>query len=58
LNDVCAVLRARSGAVDGPQSDTRGDHVFERLIEAQRTEWGEFRRHVSTWERERYLEVY
>jgi len=35
-----------------------GDHVFERLIEAQRTEWGEFRRHVSTWERERYLEVY
>jgi glutamine synthetase len=35
-----------------------GDHVFERLIEAQRTEWGEFRRHVSGWERERYLEVY
>jgi glutamine synthetase len=35
-----------------------GDHVFERLIEAQRTEWGEFRRHVSSWERERYLEVY
>src|SRR5215211_2154475 len=35
-----------------------GDHVFERLIEAQRIEWGEFRRHVSTWERERYLEVY
>jgi glutamine synthetase len=35
-----------------------GDHVFERLIEAQRTEWDEFRRHVSAWERERYLEVY
>jgi glutamine synthetase len=35
-----------------------GDHVFERLIEAQRSEWGDFRRHVSTWERERYLEVY
>ncbi|MGH2559594.1 MAG: glutamine synthetase, partial [Thermomicrobiales bacterium] len=35
-----------------------GDHVFERLIEAQRTEWNEFRLHVSSWERERYLEVY
>ncbi len=35
-----------------------GDHIFERLLEAQRTEWGEFRRHVSQWERERYLEVY
>ena len=35
-----------------------GDHVFERLTEAQTTEWGEFRRHVSSWERERYLEVY
>jgi glutamine synthetase len=35
-----------------------GDHVFERLLEAQRTEWSEFRRHVSAWERDRYLEVY
>jgi glutamine synthetase len=35
-----------------------GDHVFERLTEAQTTEWGEFRRHVSSWERDRYLEVY
>ncbi|MDP9367715.1 MAG: glutamine synthetase, partial [Chloroflexota bacterium] len=35
-----------------------GDHVFERLTEGQLTEWGEFRRHVSAWERERYLEVY
>jgi len=35
-----------------------GDHVFERMLEAQRTEWDEFRRHVSAWERDRYLEVY
>ncbi len=35
-----------------------GDHVFERLIEAQRSEWSAFRRHVSAWERERYLEMY
>jgi glutamine synthetase len=35
-----------------------GDHVFERLIEAQRSEWNDFRKHVSGWERDRYLEVY
>ncbi|MDP9364887.1 MAG: type I glutamate--ammonia ligase [Chloroflexota bacterium] len=35
-----------------------GDHVFERLTEAQTAEWDDFRRHVSEWERERYLEVY
>ncbi len=35
-----------------------GDHVFEKLIEAQRSEWSDFRRHVSSWERERYLGVY
>jgi glutamine synthetase len=35
-----------------------GDHVFERLLEAQRLEWGEFRRNVSSWERDRYLEAY
>ena len=35
-----------------------GDHVSERLIEAQRADWGDFRRHVSGWERERYLEAY
>lgn len=35
-----------------------GDHVFERLIEAQRTEWNAFRKHVSGWERDRYLEIY
>jgi glutamine synthetase len=35
-----------------------GDHVFERLTEAQLSEWDEFRKHVSQWERDRYLEVY
>ena len=38
--------------------DALGDHVFERLLEAQRSEWGDFRRHVSQWERDRYLEMY
>jgi glutamine synthetase len=35
-----------------------GEHIFERLVEAQTAEWGEFRTHVSEWERERYLEIY
>ncbi|MGH2550372.1 MAG: glutamine synthetase, partial [Thermomicrobiales bacterium] len=35
-----------------------GDHVFERMLEAQRSEWDDFRRHVSQWERDRYLELY
>jgi glutamine synthetase len=38
--------------------DALGDHVFDRLIEAQRSEWGDFRRHVSQWERDRYLAIY
>ena len=35
-----------------------GDHVFDRLTEAQTAEWDAFRKHVTDWERERYLEVY
>ncbi|MBX5446424.1 MAG: glutamine synthetase [Sphaerobacter sp.] len=35
-----------------------GEHVFEKLLEAQKQEWDSFRRHVSTWELERYLEIY
>lgn len=35
-----------------------GGPVFGRLTEAQRVERGEFRRHVSQRERDRYLEVY
>jgi glutamine synthetase len=38
--------------------DALGDHVFERLLEAQRSDWADFRRHVSQWERDRYLEMY
>lgn len=35
-----------------------GDHVFERLTEAQTQEWDAFRLHVTEWERTRYLEAY
>ena len=32
--------------------------IFERLTEAQQSEWDDFRKHVSQWERDRYLEAY
>jgi glutamine synthetase len=35
-----------------------GDHVFERLTSAQQSEWDDFRKHVTQWERDRYLETY
>lgn len=38
--------------------DALGEHVFERLTEAQLQEWDAFRLHVTEWERERYLEAY
>jgi glutamine synthetase len=38
--------------------DALGVHVSERLIEAQSAEWDEFRKTVTEWERDRYLEIY
>jgi glutamine synthetase len=38
--------------------DALGEHVFERLLEARKQEWDAFRKHVSSWEIERYLEIY
>jgi len=38
--------------------DALGEHVFERLVEAQTAEWDAFRMHVTNWERDRYLEIY
>ena len=35
-----------------------GDHVFERLTDAQTADWDAFRKHVTQWERDRYLETY
>lgn len=33
-----------------------GGHICECLIEAQRRQWSAYRRHVSTWELDQYLE--
>ncbi len=35
-----------------------GEHVSDRLIEAQTAEWDDFRKTVTEWERDRYLEIY
>jgi len=35
-----------------------GEHVFERLVEAQKRDWDAFRQYVTPWELERYLEIY
>ena len=35
-----------------------GAHVYEWFLEAKRVEWDEYRKQVSTWELERYLETY
>jgi len=36
---------------------TLGEHVFRRFLEAKQEEWGEYRRQVSKWEVDRYLET-
>jgi glutamine synthetase len=38
--------------------DALGSHVYEWFNEAKRAEWDEYRKQVSSWELERYLETY
>ncbi len=45
-------------AADSVVRDALGEHVFERLTEAQNKEWQAFRLHVTEWERDRYIEHY
>ena len=35
--------------------DALGEHIFEHFLAAKRDEWDDYIRHVSPWERERYL---
>jgi glutamine synthetase len=35
--------------------DTLGPHVAENYIQGKIKEWDEYRTHVTTWERERYI---
>ena len=36
---------------------TLGEHIHSYLVEAKRSEWVQYLRHVSQWELERYLAV-
>lgn len=38
--------------------DALGPHVYEWFVEAKRLEWDEYRKYVSPWELERYLEIF
>ncbi len=38
--------------------ETLGEHIFERLLEAKRDEWDDFRMRVTQWELDRYLDTY
>jgi glutamine synthetase len=38
--------------------ETLGDHIVDRLLEAKREEWDDFRMRVTQWELDRYLDVY
>jgi len=38
--------------------DTLGDHIFDHFLAAKREEWGDYMRHVSPWEVDRYLNTY
>lgn len=38
--------------------DALGPHVYERFVEAKRLEWDDYRKRVSSWEIDRYLEIY
>lgn len=38
--------------------ETLGAHAYEKYLEAKQMEWEAFRRSVSPWELEKYLEIY
>jgi glutamine synthetase len=37
--------------------DVLGEHTYRRFLEIKRSEWHEYRRQVTPWELDRYLEV-
>ena len=45
-------------AADEVIREALGEHVYEWFLEAKLAEWDEYRKRVSPWELERYLETY
>ena len=35
-----------------------GDHLFERYLSIKTKEWNEFKTYVSSWELDRYMDMY
>jgi glutamine synthetase len=34
-----------------------GDYIFEEFLDSKRAEWNDYRKQVTTWELEKYLDV-
>ena len=43
---------------DSVVREALGEHIYTHLVDAQKQDCDEFRKHFSQWERERYLEMY
>ena len=43
---------------DEVMRDLLGEHLFEHFVAAKREEWRDYIKHVSSWEVDRYLEMY
>ncbi len=37
--------------------ETLGEHAFDKYLGLKRTEWAEFKRSVTDWEREHYMDL-
>jgi glutamine synthetase len=37
--------------------ETLGKHAFEKFLALRQAEWTEFKRSVTDWERDRYLDL-
>ena len=53
-----AVLCLDELSKDTVIGEALGEHVFERFVEAKTEEWDEYRKQVSSWEVDRYLEAF
>jgi glutamine synthetase len=43
---------------DGLMRETLGEHLFERYIDVKSREWDEFKKQVTEWEVETYLDIF
>ena len=42
---------------DGLMSQTLGTHAFERYVDGKKKEWDEYRKQVTNWETDRYMQA-